>query len=134
MASRRSGAGPFSSFGVVTTPTSAGGTTPTRTRGRLPRSETTWRGPEASSVDTQVGLLLRRARRLRDSARLRPPLELLRRVGAAVLDDELHGVRVLDLLERVLREHDEVGELAGLDRAEVRVETQRLRGVERRDA
>src|SRR5690625_1108316 len=56
----------------------------------------------------------------------RPPIE-----EPAVDHDVPHALRVADVLERVRVEDDEVGELAGLDRAEVLVEAEVLGAVQR---
>ena len=48
--------------------------------------------------------------------------ELVGRVGPSVLHHQLHARAVLDLLERVLLEHHEVGEPTRLQRTEVVIE------------
>ena len=72
----------------------------------------------------------------RAASRCVPPATALRSLSSSIAVD--HRVadagRIVDVVERVLVEDDEVGELARLDRAEVVVEAVRARRVDRRGA
>src|SRR5262245_21583562 len=47
-------------------------------------------------------------------------------VESAVLHHVLHAVGIPDTLQRVLVEHDQVGQLAGFDRAQIAAQSDRL--------
>src|SRR5205085_474497 len=55
-------------------------------------------------------------------------------VQATVLHHVTNGVRVLDVLERILVEHLKVGQLPRLERSEVFLVSDRFRAEDRRDA